>query len=64
MDDDDDIEKKDVYLGGTLGWSEDGLGCSTRPEICAITVARVGYGNVSECVHDTESHSGKGRRSE
>ena len=26
--------------------------------------ARVGYGNLSECVHATESHSGKGRRSE
>ena len=26
--------------------------------------SRVGYGNLSECVHATESHSGKGRRSE
>ena len=65
MGDDDYKEKKAVYLGMTLEWSEDGPGCSTRSETCAITVARVGFGNVSECVpHATKSHSGKGRRSE
>ena len=30
MGDDDDMEKKAVYLGRTLEWSEDGLG--VRPD--------------------------------
>ena len=62
--DHDDMEKTAVYLGRTLEWSEDGLVCSARSETCALTVARAGYGNVSECVHAAESHSGKRRRSE
>ena len=61
--DDDDMEKTAVYLGRTLEWREDGLG--VRPDRRrALTVARVGYGNMSECVHATECHSGKRRRSE
>ena len=63
MGDDDDMEKEAVYPGRTLEWSEDGLG--VRPNRRrAITVLRVGCGNVSECVHATESHNGKGRKSE
>ena len=33
--DDDDMEKKAVYLGRTLEWSEES-GCSARSETCAV----------------------------
>ena len=64
MGDDEDMEKKAVYLGRTLEWGENGLERTAGSKTCAFTVARVGYGNVSECVHTIESYSGKGGRSE
>ena len=47
----DDVEKKAV--GRTLEWRKDGLG--VRPDRRHVR---------PECVHATESHSGKGRRLE
>ena len=47
----DDVEKKAV--GRTLEWRKDGQG--VRPDRRHVR---------SECVHATESHSGKGRRLE
>ena len=35
LGDEEDMEKTAVYLGRTLEWSEDGLGCSARAETCA-----------------------------
>ena len=64
MGDDEDMEKKAVYLGRTLEWSENSLERTAGSKTCAFAVARVGYGNRSECVHTIESYSGKGRRSE
>ena len=63
MGDDDDMEKTAVYLGGTLEWRGGRSGRSTRSETCALTVSKVGYGNESVCVHATESHSEKRKRS-
>ena len=64
MGDGDDMEKKAVYLGRTLEWSEEGLGVRPDRRHVRSQFARFGYGNVSECAHATESHSGEGRRSE
>ena len=64
MGDDDDMEKTAVYLGGTLEWREDGLGVRPDRRRVRSLLRELGVENVSECVHATESHSGKGRRSE
>ena len=57
MGDDDDMEKKAVYLGRTLEWSENGLG--VRPDR-----RHVRSYNCRSISTPLSPHGGKGRRSE
>ena len=64
MGEDDDMEKKAVYLGRTLEWSEDDLGVRPDRRHVRSLLRELGIGEMSECVHATECHSGEGRSSE
>ena len=64
MGEDVDMEKKAVYLGGTLEWGENGLGVPPDRRHVRTFAAWVGNGELSKHHHATECHSGEGRSSE
>ena len=59
MGQDDDMEKKAIYLGRTLEWSENGLGKRLDRRHVRSLLRGVGNGELSKYLHATVCHCGK-----
>ena len=64
MGEDDDMEKKAVYLGRTLEWGENGRGVRPDRRHVRSLLRELGMAELSKYLHATECHSGEGRSSE